>query len=104
MKSVSARRGCGRLGDGALGDCTRDPGGLRNDVFAASELVRGDSPLSATDDDEPVAIAPGTGRLDDPGTGRGCATAWSLATASSGTDDGMEMPPPPLTGNSSAVL
>lgn len=77
----------------------RGDAGLRSDVFAASELVRGDSPLTVSDDVD----APGFERFDELGIGRGCATAWSLATASSGTDVGIERPPPP-TGYSSAVL
>lgn len=89
MKSVSARLACGRPGDVTLGDCTRElvgvhcvcgevvrgDVGLRRAVLAASELVRGDNPLTASDDEEPTASVPGFGLLDELGTGRGCATA-----------------------------
>lgn len=85
----------------ACGDCVRGDVGLFSDALAASELVRGERPLTASDEVE----APGFSRFsrfDELGIGRGCATAW-FATACSGTDDGIEMPPGPLAGYSSAV-
>lgn len=78
---MSARRGCGRLGDVKLGDwtrelvgvravcgdCVRGDAGLFSDALAASELVRGDRPLTASDDED----APTFSRFDELGIGRG---------------------------------